>query len=150
MFGPHDHFGEDGHVIGALIQKCVTAQKKNDELEVWGGGSAVRQFLYAPDVARIMADLIFREDIGNWIVAADDGISIKKLAQLIARAAGFTGPIRFDESKPEGIHKKILRSDSFDRLFPKFRFTPIEKAVAETVEWCRSNQKTRAKAGGVR
>lgn len=145
MFGPHDHFSVDGHVIGALIQKCAAAKKTGGTLEVWGDGSAVRQFVYAPDVARILSDLIFRENTGNCIITPDNGISIKNLADLIIRTAGFTGPVRFDPSKLQGLRKKVLQSENFCRLFPNFTFTPMPEAVAQTVAWYRKSSRSSRK-----
>ncbi len=89
MYGPHDNFSpEDGHVVGALIAKAVQAAESGGAVDVWGDGSAVRQFVYAPDVARVIVRLLDRDDTDGLIVAPDAGVTIRELAETVAAAAG--------------------------------------------------------------
>ncbi|OGR97992.1 MAG: hypothetical protein A2902_00165 [Elusimicrobia bacterium RIFCSPLOWO2_01_FULL_64_13] len=149
MFGPHDSWDLDSaHVIGALISKCRDAKRNATALEVWGSGRAVRQFICSADVARVMLALLDRIDgPRTTIVAPDEGISIRTLAETIARAMDFRGPVVFDESKPEGQAVRVLKSGRFEKLFPDFKFTPLEKALGETARWFESNVPAREKAG---
>ena len=141
MFGPYDNFDlEEGHVIGALIHKCLTAKVASAEFEVWGDGTAVRQFVYAPDVAKVLADLLHRKETGTIIVAPDEGITIKALAETIARIVDFKDPIKYDHSRPAGLQKKVMQSECFSRIFPAFHFTPLEEALSATVDWFRKSQ----------
>lgn len=158
MFGPHDNFRlEDGHVVGALVHKCVAAMENGDRLDggsaagakdgagaaaldVWGDGTAIRQFVFVEDVARAVADLARRDTTEHVIVAADEGITVRTLAKSVARACGFTGAIRFDATKPSGMKRKVMRSDNFAKLFPGFAFTPLATGLAATVEWFKAHR----------
>ncbi len=144
MFGPHDDFSlETGHVAGALMRKCFSAKKNGAPLEVWGTGKAVRQFVYVRDVARLLVQILSSArapEAGNVIMAPDDGISIGQLAEDIAHAFDFKGPIKFDTSKPEGQMVRVIKSKHFRELFPDFKFTPREQALKATAEWFEKNQ----------
>jgi GDP-L-fucose synthase len=140
MFGPHDNFDlEDGHVIGALIHKMTIAKETDSPVEVWGSGNAVRQFVYAKDVARVLlAELDSFEGPETTIVAPDEGLPIRTLVEQIARAVRFEGPVKFDRTKPEGVAIKRVVSKRFESRYPGFAFTPMEAGLAETVDWfCR-------------
>lgn len=142
MYGPHDNFDfEDGHVVGALIAKACAAAESGGALEVWGDGTAVRQFVYAPDVARILAELVGREETDGLIIAPDAGIPIRVLAETVAVAAGGVA-IRFDATKPAGVARKELASSRFADLFPGFAFTPLTEGIRETMAWYRARPNT--------
>jgi GDP-L-fucose synthase len=137
VFGPNDNFDlESGHVIGALIHKCFLAKKENKPLEVWGSGQAVRQFVFAKDVAKLLV-LALNSFQGpeTIVVAPDSGITIRELALKIAKVMDFKGEIRFNPDKPEGQYKRVVQSSVFPRTFPDFRFTPLEEGLHETVQW---------------
>lgn len=144
MFGPHDDFSlETGHVAGALMRKCFLAKKEGKPLDVWGTGKAVRQFVYVRDVARLLVEILNLPSVpeaGNVIMAPDDGISIGQLAEEIAKAFDFAGPLKFDTSKPEGQMVRVIRSRHFQKLFPGFEFTPRTQALRETADWFAKNQ----------
>ena len=136
MFGPHDNFDlEEGHVIGALIHKCLIARETSGTFEIWGDGSAVRQFVYAADVARILTDLLNLRETGGIIIAPDEGISIKALAEKIAGIIQFEGPIRYDDTYPVGLQKKVMNSGRFSDTFPDFQFTPLDESLNLTIKW---------------
>lgn len=137
MFGPHDDWDpENGHVISALIRKCVAAKEEKSEFSVWGSGEAVRQFVYCEDVARVLVQELERFDgPGTMIVAPDRGITIQALAHRIAETVGFGGKIHFDRSKPEGQRVKVVESLCFGNRYPGFSFTPLEEGFRRTVAW---------------
>ena len=140
MFGPHDNFDlEEGHVIGALIHKCLIAKETSGTFNIWGDGSAVRQFVYAGDVARLLVDMVGRQKSGNVIIAPDEGIRIRDLAEKIAELIHFDGPIEYDDSRPVGLQKKVMQSKRFSETFPAFRFTPIDESLALTLQWFRES-----------
>ncbi len=140
MYGPHDDFDvETGHVIAALIRKCVLARNEKKEFHVWGSGEAVRQFIHCDDVARILVqELEHFNGSGTMILAPDNGISIKTLAQDIALAAGFNGTIYFDKDMPEGQRVKIAQSVCFAGRYPEFSFTSLQDGLRQTFAWFES------------
>lgn len=142
MFGTHDNWDlENGHVIASLIHRCFLAKQNGSPLSVWGSGRAVRQFVFAPDVARIVRSLTARYDgPETLIVAPDGGMTIRDLAALVAGKMNFTGPIVFDDSQPEGQVKKTVRSSKFAIRFPGFEFTTLSSGLEQTVAWFERHQ----------
>lgn len=66
-------------------------------------------------------------------------ISIKEAAEMVIKAADFTGPVEYETSRADGQYKKTASNAKLRRHLPDFKFTPIEKAIAETVEWFTDN-----------
>lgn len=137
IIGPNDHLTPGaGHVAGDLIQKCYLAKKNGTAFEVWGSGNAVRQFIFSFDVARILLEVLKKYDDSETVIAVpDDGITIRSLAQAIAKALGFKGETKFDTSKPEGELKRVLDGSKFRKLFPDFKFTSLEETIQKTAPW---------------
>ncbi len=141
MYGPHDNFdSKTGHVIGALIQKCFSAKQRRQPFKVWGTGSAVRQFVYVKDVARLLLTWIRQvHDYESAIMAPDAGLTIRDLARTIAKVIDFKGAIVFDAAEPEGQLIRRLESTRFQNLFPCFQYTDFENGLQETIQWFQSN-----------
>jgi GDP-L-fucose synthase len=137
MYGPHDSFdSEHGHVVGSLIRRCWNAKTTGSPYVVWGSGRAVRQFVYARDVAHAALNVLERvSEPTTTIIAPDSGITIKFLAEAIADVMAYTGPIIFDRCQPEGVLVKQLHSAWFTSHFPSVQFTDLRKGLEETVQW---------------
>lgn len=137
MYGPNDNWDlETGHVVASLIHKCWLAKSQNGDLEVWGSGNAVRQFVFSFDVARILLqEMKTFHGPETLIVEPGQAITIRKLAQEVAKALDFRGSLVFDSSKPEGQKFKVIRSRNFEKRYPDFKFTPIRQSIRETVDW---------------
>jgi GDP-L-fucose synthase len=118
LYGPKDNFHpENSHVLPALLRKFHLAKMNNDKsVDVWGTGNQRREFMCSLDLARIAVEVMnFTTEkfegvcqeyppLINVGVGAD--ISIRELAETIAKRVGFKGDVIFDSSKPEGINKK--------------------------------------------
>lgn len=137
LYGPNDDWDlEGGHVVASLIHKCLLAQAHNKPLEVWGSGQAVRQFVFAPDMARLLLKALDSfSGPDTVVVAADLGITIAALARFIAKVMNFQGPIVFNPERPEGQKVKVIQSHRFSRDFPGFTFTPLEEGLRVTTQW---------------
>ncbi len=142
MYGPHDSFDpERSHVVGSLIRRCWEAYTKGTPYAVWGSGSAVRQFVFVDDVARLALDAIATDlSSETAIVAPDAGITIRTLAHTIAQGMGYEGPILFDRNQPEGVLVKRLQSETFLRKFPGYSFTPLQAGIDATIRWFREQR----------
>src|SRR5215470_16698174 len=111
LYGPGDNFDPaSSHVIPALIKKCVDAVNHGTRtIEVWGTGTATREFLYVDDAAEgiVLATEKYndREPIN---LGSGHEIRIRDLVDLIARETGFGGEIIWDESKPDGQPRRAL------------------------------------------
>ena len=137
VFGPGDDFSlENSHVIAALIRKMHEASLRGDDrVEVWGSGSARREFLFADDLAnaciQVMLDYSHEEPIN---LGGGPVLSVGELAEIIRRVVGFAGRLEFDPSKPDGMPMKGLESSRLERLGwrPQVGF---EDALGITYQW---------------
>ena len=117
MYGPNDNYDlQNSHVLPALIRKYHEAKTSGaSEVICWGTGSPFREFLYSDDLAEACVFLMENYSEEQFInVGSGSEISIKDLAELVGRIAGFTGRIFWDTSKPDGTPRKLMDSS---RLF---------------------------------
>lgn len=111
LYGPNDNYHPtNSHVLPALIRRFHEAKVANaPSVTCWGDGSAMREFLYVDDLAE--ACVFFMNNYsGNETINVGSGkeITIKNLAELVARIVGYTGEILWDTSKPTGTPRKVL------------------------------------------
>ena len=111
LYGPGDNFNlASSHVIPALIRKCIEAEEKGvNEIEVWGDGSPTREFLYVEDAAEgiLLASEFYNESLPVNLGSGYE-ISIKDLAEKIARQTGFSGKLVWNTDKPNGQPRRGL------------------------------------------
>ena len=110
LYGPNDNFDlNSSHVLPALLRKVHEAKiAGQDKVVVWGTGKPVREFLYADDLAAACVHLMNTYS-GDKIVNIGTGlgITIKELAEAMAKVVGFEGQLEFDTTKPDGTMVKI-------------------------------------------
>lgn len=144
LYGPRDNFDpRSSHVIPALIKKCVEAVETGaPTIEVWGDGSATREFLYVEDAAEGIVLAAERFD-GDEPVNLGSGneIAIRDLVGLIARLTGFTGQIVWDTEKPNGQPRRQLDVSRAERLFGFRAKTSFEEGLRQTIAWYRGTLK---------
>ncbi len=138
LYGPGDNFDPaSSHVVPALIKKCIDARDRGDEaIEVWGTGSASREFLYVEDAANglvLAAERYDGRDPVNLGVGAE--ITIRDLVALIVRLTGFKGEIRWDHSKPDGQPRRALDTSRAREAFGFTAVTSFEDGLRATIEW---------------
>ena len=111
LYGPNDNYHpEHSHVLPALIRRFHEAKVAGvEEVTCWGDGSPLREFLYVDDLANLCVFLMNNYS-GDETVNAGTGkeITIKALAELVAKAVGYEGSILWDTSKPNGTPRKLL------------------------------------------
>lgn len=111
LYGPGDNYDlQNSHVLPALIRKFSEAKESGARsLQLWGSGSPRREFLHADDLASACLHLLKNYDGGSALnVGIGTDVSIKELAELIAKLTGFNGIIEWDRSKPDGTMRKLL------------------------------------------
>jgi len=138
LYGPGDNFDlETSHVIPALVRKCVEASRTGaDYIEVWGSGSASRDFLYVEDCAEGIVKAAAHYDEGDPVNLGNGReITIRELVEIIARLAGFEGEVRWQSEKPDGQPRRQLDTTrAFERL--GFRAaTSLEEGLRQTIDW---------------
>jgi GDP-L-fucose synthase len=151
LYGPGDNFDPaSSHVIPALIKKCVDAVDAGaDHIDVWGTGSASREFLYVEDAARGIVLATERYDGAepvNLGVGAE--ITIRELVTLIARLTGFEGEIRWDATKPDGQPRRALDTSRARERFGFTATTSFEDGLRRTIEWYEQQRSSAAERTG--
>jgi len=141
MYGKRDNFDvTTGHVLPAFINRFVTARRANlPEVTLWGTGSPMREFLHSSDLALavILASEKYDSDLHLNIGTGSD-LSIRELAQRIAKSAGFKGEIKWDPSKPDGTPRKLLDISRLKALgwAPK---VSLDQGIQETIQYFETN-----------
>jgi GDP-L-fucose synthase len=138
LYGPGDDFNPvTSHVIPALIKKCVDARESGaPEIEVWGTGSASREFLYVDDAAEGIVLATQRYDGPEPVnLGVGRELRIRDLVELIAELTHFTGTIRWNPSKPDGQPRRALDTHRARELFGFVARTSFEDGLRRTVEW---------------
>ncbi len=141
LYGPNDHFDlETSHVLPAMIRKFHDAKVAMDSGEaavvpLWGSGSPRREFLYVDDLADACVFLMQHyEDDTPINVGTGTDVTIRELAELVARTVGYEGEVVWDASKPDGTPRKWLDVSRLAALGWQAR-TGLERGLTETVSW---------------
>ena len=137
LYGPGDNFDlTSSHVLPALIRKFHEATLRGDrEVVIWGTGTPRREFLHVDDLADACVFLM-RHYAGEAPinVGVGEDVSIRELAELVARVVGYVGAIVNDTSKPDGTPRKLLDVSRLAAMGWKAR-VPLEDGVRATWRW---------------
>ena len=113
LYGPGDNYHpENSHVLPALIRRFHEAvQSGAPTVTLWGTGVARREFLHADDLAEGLLTILGMENPPDWInVGYGSDVTIREVAELIAKVTGFTGDLAWDSTKPDGTLRKLMDS----------------------------------------
>jgi len=139
MYGPYDSTNPNKtHALNALIIKFVRAIKAcSTEVEVWGSGRPVREWLYVKDLARAIRIVVTRayESQLSINIGQGQGVTVDELVRLICEFTGYTGRIVKNSRYPDGALKKVMSPAHFSTQFPKFEFTRLEEGIRETISF---------------
>jgi GDP-L-fucose synthase len=144
LYGPGDNFDtETSHVIPALIRKVVEAQESGQKsIDVWGTGSASREFLFVRDAARAIALATERYNKPDPVnLGSGKEITIRDLANLICELCGFDGQIRWDTTKPDGQPRRCLDTSRAQEEFGFRATTDFREGLLETIQWYRQQRR---------
>lgn len=136
LYGPNDNYHPTrSHVLPALIRRFHEAKiEQRPYVTCWGDGNARRELLYVDDLAELCVFLIDHYS-GNEAVNAGTGkdLTIKELAQLVAKVVGYAGEILWDISKPNGTPRKLLDVSKASALGWTYK-TELEDGIRFTYE----------------
>ena len=136
LYGPNDNYHpEHSHVLPAMIRRFHEAKEAGlKEVVCWGDGSPLREFLYVDDLANLCVFLMNNYS-GNETVNAGTGkeVSIKELAEIVARTVGFKGTIKWDTSRPNGTPRKLLNVEKAAGLGWRYR-TELEDGIRKAYQ----------------
>lgn len=137
LYGPKDNFDlTASHVLPAFIRRFIEAAESGaDKVTLWGSGTPLREFLHVDDLAQAVVVASEKYDSSLHLnVGSGDDLSIKNLADKVATAAGFTGKIEWDSSKPDGTPRKVLDASRMKALGWKPTIT-LDEGIASTIAW---------------
>jgi len=138
LYGPGDKFNPAvSHVIPALIKKCVDAKEAGaDHIEVWGTGSASREFLYVDDAAEAIVLAAEHYDGGDPVnLGTDEEMPISELVEIIRELVGFSGEIRWDTSRPDGQPRRRVDPSRARHEFGFEATIPFREGLRRTIDW---------------
>ena len=137
LYGPGDNFDLDGgHVLPALMRRFHEARRDGmDEVEIWGTGSARREFLHVDDLADACLFLMDTySDIGHLNVGTGVDVTIRGLAEMIRDLVHPTAELTFDTSRPDGMPRKVLDVSRLAGLGWTAGI-PLADGLASTYDW---------------
>lgn len=141
LYGPNDNYHpEHSHVLPAMIRRFHEAKEAGSpSVTCWGDGSPLREFLYVDDLANLCVFLMNNYS-GDETVNAGTGkeITIKGLAELVARVVGYEGEILWDTTRPNGTPRKLLDVSKAESLGWHYR-TELEDGIRLAYEDFLSN-----------
>ncbi|MEY3745349.1 MAG: hypothetical protein RLZ48_1027 [Actinomycetota bacterium] len=149
LYGPGDKFHPSvSHVIPALIKKCVEAKESGAaHIDVWGTGSASREYLYVEDAA---AAIVLAAEKHNGTepinLGADREITIRETAEAIAEVTGFTGTLEWDSSRPDGQPRRRIDPGRAAALLGWKASMDFKEGLRRTVDWYLANRTTAEQA----
>jgi len=113
LYGPNDNYHpENSHVLPAMIRKFHEAKVQNKpNVELWGDGSPMREFLYADDLANALVYLMLNYNDKQFVnVGYGSDVTIQDLAEKVSNIVGYKGGVIWDKTKPNGTPRKLMDS----------------------------------------
>lgn len=147
LYGPEDNFAlENSHVLPAMVRKMHEAKLRGDDsLTLWGTGKPLREFLHVDDLAEACVMLLNQySEAGHINVGSGEELTIRELAEAVARVVEFKGTLKFDATKPDGTPRKIMDNARIAALGWK-RKIPLQQGIASVYAWYLKNLETARK-----
>jgi GDP-L-fucose synthase len=146
LYGPGDKFHPAvSHVIPARIKRCVEAKEAGEPtMDVWGTGTASREYLYVDDAAE--AIVLAAERLGNepGVEPVNLGnnreVTIRETVETIARLVGYDGELVWDTTKPDGQPRRRVDAGRAEQLLGWKASTPFETGLQRTIDWYLANR----------
>ena len=141
LYGPHDNFHpEHSHVLPALLRRFHEAQRDGlKEVTVWGSGTPKREFLHSDDLASACLFLMEHYDSPEIInIGWGQDCTIRELAEMIAETVGYTGTLKWDDSRPDGTPRKVLDNRKLSALGWEPKIS-LQEGLRLTYQWYLEN-----------
>ena len=138
LYGPNDNYDLDSsHVLPAMIRKFHEAK---DKVTLWGDGSAMREFLYVDDLAEACFVCMEKYDDEEHInIGTGEDVTIKELAETVAKVVDYRNTIEWDTSKPNGTPRKVLNVDKIKSLGWEPKIS-LSEGIKSTYKWYRNKK----------
>ncbi|MCB1659389.1 MAG: GDP-L-fucose synthase, partial [Pseudomonadales bacterium] len=151
LYGPNDNFHPDNsHVVPALIRRFHEAKLTNSpQVIIWGTGTPMREFLHVDDMAAAslfvlnLATDVYQANtqpmLSHINVGTGTDVTIRELAETIAKVTGYQGNIEFDTTKPDGTPRKLMDVSRLANMGWKAKIT-LEQGLQDAYAWFLANQ----------
>ena len=137
LYGQGDNFDlQNSHVLPALIRRFHDAKERGDPaVLIWGTGNPRREFLHVEDMADATVYLMETYDEEGIVnVGWGEDVTVRELAELVARVTKFRGQLMFDPTKPDGTPRKLLDTSLLMSLGWKPKVT-LRTGIEQTYDW---------------
>jgi len=141
LYGPQDNFHpEHSHVLPALLRRFHEAQRDGlQEVTVWGSGTPKREFLHSDDLASACLFLMEHYDSPEIInIGWGQDCTIRELAEMIAKTVGYSGTLKWDDSRPDGTPRKVLDNRKLTALGWEPKIS-LQEGLRLTYQWYLKN-----------
>jgi GDP-L-fucose synthase len=153
LYGPNDNFHpQNSHVVPALLQRFHEAKQQSESrVTIWGTGSACREFLFVDDMAEacvfvmnllpVQLNQAVTPTRSHLNIGTGKDVSIRELAETVARVVGYDGELVYDSSRPDGTPRKLLDVSTMKSLGWRYR-VELEEGLQQTYKWYCENLDT--------
>ena len=133
LYGEHDKYEEHhSHFVSALIKKIYEA---NNQIELWGTGKPLRQFMYGGDLARVIKYILDNDIVDSFNVAPEEVYSINEIAKIGKKACLKEKlVVNYDNTKPDGQFRKDVDSSKLLSVLKDFEFTPLKEGIQKVYD----------------
>ncbi len=149
LYGPGDKFHPSvSHVIPARIKRCVEAKEQGDtKMEVWGTGTASREYLYVEDAAEAIVIAAEHYEGSEPVnLGTNREITIRETVELVASMVGYHGELVWDPTKPDGQPRRRVDPGRAEALFGWHAQMPFEEGLQRTIDWYLANREAAERA----
>ena len=137
LYGPGDNFDPMmSHVAPAMMRRMIEARDtRAPKVEIWGSGKPRRELMFVDDAADAIVFVLERYSAAEPInIGIGVDVSIRELAELVAKVVGYKGELAFDASKPDGAPRRLLDNGRLAALGWRAR-TPLAEGLDEMYRW---------------
>jgi GDP-L-fucose synthase len=145
LYGQNDNFDlTSSHVLPAMLRKFHEAKTDYDagrdaKVTLWGTGQSLREFLHVDDAAAAAFDLVESSGVGLFNLGSGEEISVRQLSVMIAEIVGYTGPVDWDSSRPDGTPRKLLDSTKIRATGWRPQIN-LQAGIRQVYEWYLTSQ----------
>jgi GDP-L-fucose synthase len=140
-YGPEDYLDEERtHAMNGIIMRMIKSKNnKDNQFVIWGTGTPIREWIFMPDVARVIKQIVDKdlfEKLPNPInLGQRHGISIKDAVQMVKNSLDYDVELVYDTTKTDGAPIKVLGNKLFNEYFSSFNFTSYEDGISNTINY---------------
>ncbi|MCL2253676.1 MAG: GDP-L-fucose synthase [Lachnospiraceae bacterium] len=141
LYGPHDNYDlENSHVLPAMIRKFHEAKVNGaNNVELWGSGTPLREFLYVDDMADACIFLLNNYDGEEHVnIGTGQDVTIRTLAETIQSIVGYSGDIVWNKNMPDGTPRKLTNVAKLHNLGWRHK-TDLREGISLAYAWYKEN-----------